>query len=924
MAPRSKDGLARGNIRDQNISNFAASQASIAIVSPRKLDKSHVELPEYCFTWLDVFIVVVSMGTYIADIVTDILVMLVYWNIDEISWASLTLTFLIVPAVIMQVFSTRWYLADGHRISVSMVLIHLFMMGPIKRYITVLIMGFKARKSKRIEDYQSMYAELSDVSMLRLFECFLESAPQLVLQLYIMIRVEEGDHILTGVSACFSLLSLSWAMVAYTKALRAAASQRKKVSWPGIFLQTMWRCGMVVGRVVAIVLFATVFQEWTLLILGLHWFLMTAWLVAQKTDFCNTWYEERLFNAVIGIIYVFCFFNMKEGRSRCRAAFYYTAMLAENSLMIMLWWPHRVPGTWYNIPALVAVWGGFLVGSVSMSMYYQFFHPASRYSCHCCNAWHKLAYRCYYACCCGEVPSPTYIAGSTPYKKGRNTSGSNEFETTVSSEEELDCRDFTDLRCSYETPTTFPGNHSGIEPQKNHCTKHLVNKNHVHGRKDTAEGQSVSVIGNARVGFKVSAIPPNVFANKKIRKSLDIDQLQMPKPKATSTPGDLIENDPNRHKRIVPGYPPVKEQSEVSSWSSAVEEQAPDVGEDTPRTKLSKICETPKRHRPGSPNTLVRNWVKKTQNMYEKKEGCFSDSAVAEALQDDPEDAQKSNDSGEHGASRPMLPERKKSQKEKKSVVLRRKKNKRAKQDKLRNSFREAFGFNVIDVDQVGMLDEEENGEKVRKTQPRSWKETELFESYEKQEKKPKTRRNKKTCPNKIKSRRDEPPDVEAKLPGPDKKVNNFPEVEHDFPFYDEGTHSDGGASEVQNAACPKEVSPYDNVDETHQEVHEEIMPTASEGKTYREPFTMDRVEYLHKHGRIGLSTAKDSPARKKLAFKQRLNRHKKTAKLEKSMEALGRSMEGVLETEENYRIHLSPKTQSSHRKREVLRSLEN
>ena len=50
--------------------------------------------------------------------------------------------------------------------------------------------------------YKLMYAELSDVSMLRLFECFLESAPQLVLQLYIMIRVEEGDHILTGMFAC--------------------------------------------------------------------------------------------------------------------------------------------------------------------------------------------------------------------------------------------------------------------------------------------------------------------------------------------------------------------------------------------------------------------------------------------------------------------------------------------------------------------------------------------------------------------------------------------------------------------------------------------------------------------------------------------------------------------------------------------------
>ena len=46
---------------------------------------------------------------------------------------------------------------------------------------------------------QIMYSELSDVSMLRLFESFLESAPQLVLQLYIMVVFVGEDHILTGV-----------------------------------------------------------------------------------------------------------------------------------------------------------------------------------------------------------------------------------------------------------------------------------------------------------------------------------------------------------------------------------------------------------------------------------------------------------------------------------------------------------------------------------------------------------------------------------------------------------------------------------------------------------------------------------------------------------------------------------------------------
>ena len=35
-----------------------------------------------------------------------------------------------------------------------MVIVHLFLLGPIMRYVAVLRYGFKARKTKRIEDYQ--------------------------------------------------------------------------------------------------------------------------------------------------------------------------------------------------------------------------------------------------------------------------------------------------------------------------------------------------------------------------------------------------------------------------------------------------------------------------------------------------------------------------------------------------------------------------------------------------------------------------------------------------------------------------------------------------------------------------------------------------------------------------------------------------
>lgn len=58
--------------------------------------------------------------------------------------------------------------------------------------------------------------------------------------------------------------------------------------------------------------------------------MMTLWVVWQDTDFCTTLWEERLYNAIVGVIYCFCFFNLKEGRSRVRAFIFYCVIVAEN------------------------------------------------------------------------------------------------------------------------------------------------------------------------------------------------------------------------------------------------------------------------------------------------------------------------------------------------------------------------------------------------------------------------------------------------------------------------------------------------------------------------------------------------------------------------------------------------------------------
>ena len=221
--------------------------------------------------------------------------------------------------------------------------------------------------------------------MLRLLQAFLQSAPQLVLQLYILLqrphlRVE--DDMLTAVAAACSLVSMIWAILAYSKSLRDFRKQGYILSAAGLFFQVLWRISVVSSRVVAMVLFASYFKQWLFVAVGAHWIIMTMWLTCQRTRFCTDEdgnehpYREKLFSAVIGFIYIFCFFNTREGMTRKRVVLFYSIILVENSLFVSMWYPHRTFRGIMAITALGLVWGGLVFGIVCMLLYYRFYHPS--------------------------------------------------------------------------------------------------------------------------------------------------------------------------------------------------------------------------------------------------------------------------------------------------------------------------------------------------------------------------------------------------------------------------------------------------------------------------------------------------------------------------------------------------------------------
>lgn len=105
---------------------------------------------------------------------------------------------------------------------------------------------------------------------------------------------------------------------------------------------------------------------------------MTIWVILQKTEFCPTMWEERIYNCIIGVIYCFDFFNLRDGRSRYRVLVFYSVIMIQNLVFLIMYTLHfkdTVASDTMIVITTVIV-GCMLIGLVSMSLYYSKFHPS--------------------------------------------------------------------------------------------------------------------------------------------------------------------------------------------------------------------------------------------------------------------------------------------------------------------------------------------------------------------------------------------------------------------------------------------------------------------------------------------------------------------------------------------------------------------
>ncbi|NXA42521.1 XKR5 protein, partial [Eudromia elegans] len=247
-------------------------------------------------------------------------------------WFWLTVSCL-VPGYAAQLLSALWFGADGRQPGRWLLVLHALQLGIWKRpapspaddvsnssrYWDVLQMA-TAAEGKGIG--RELLMRQGDACVLRLLEALLQSLPHVLLQTYVFVAAGHTDP-LPGVSAGLSLLALAWALVSYSRSMCLLKPGHLSLPAAALLCLLLWRTGMLGTRVLALVLFARLYSYWVFAVVGIHWLVMSFWLVAQQTDIVTPPCHWRLFNCLLGAVYVFCYVNIRPGPSKLRVTVFY-------------------------------------------------------------------------------------------------------------------------------------------------------------------------------------------------------------------------------------------------------------------------------------------------------------------------------------------------------------------------------------------------------------------------------------------------------------------------------------------------------------------------------------------------------------------------------------------------------------------------
>ncbi|KAM9686061.1 XK-related protein 8 [Trichechus inunguis] len=336
----------------------------------------------------DLVLGVLGTAAFLLDLGTDLWAFVQYVLSGRYLWAALVLALLLLASVALQFFSWVWLRADPADLHGSqpsgrcLTLLHLLQLGYLYRCVTGLQQGLLVWRQEVPSEFDMAYADFLslDISMLRLFETFLETTPQLTLVLAIVLQSGQAEYY-QWLGICTSFLGISWALLDYHRALRTCLPSKPLLGLGSSVVYFLWNLLLLWPRVLVVALFSALFPRYVALhFLGL-WLVLLLWVWLQGTNFMPDPCSEWLYRATVATILYFSWFNVAEGHTRGRATIHLVFLLSDSCLLVVTWVTHN---TWLprGIPLQMLLSVGassFLLGLVLRLVYYRWLHPSCRW-----------------------------------------------------------------------------------------------------------------------------------------------------------------------------------------------------------------------------------------------------------------------------------------------------------------------------------------------------------------------------------------------------------------------------------------------------------------------------------------------------------------------------------------------------------------
>lgn len=390
----------------------------------------------------DIILAFIGFLTFAIDYGTDIRLLIYYYTEQRWSHLYLTAGFIIVPSVISGIISMIWYKMYYRRdkrnkyehaktLYVFRIVLSFLQLGRLWRQAEYI---YNASHSIRMERKNENSAEADrlrkrateekrDATILGLIDGFLESALQLILQIFI---AADNQYYVTDFPILSSLLaswvSTSLIITTYYRANRKAQKTKKNVDYVSSLFYLLWRMFELGPRYILLGLCAAYFKPWVFIVALLHAVfvaLLYYFMKAELAGICDDPSEEKTpneassaengavtaqeneketenntrvqqpkskgcgvpilqyaFLAILGFIGLFSFINLKEGKTRYLTFIYYVVYYAENLLMVgLLVWlaDDRLPPPDCYILVVAPI--GIVGHVINAGLFYMCFHP---------------------------------------------------------------------------------------------------------------------------------------------------------------------------------------------------------------------------------------------------------------------------------------------------------------------------------------------------------------------------------------------------------------------------------------------------------------------------------------------------------------------------------------------------------------------